>query len=111
MLIEKQKAGTTQAQLSRNQQLLRDREVRKRTGVGKTKRRALILAGLFPEHIKLLNEHGLPGRTSYWLASEIDMWVEQQAAIHRANVAKVASEGLNGWLNQAVKDVGGPHHA
>jgi predicted DNA-binding transcriptional regulator AlpA len=78
-------------------QLLRDAEVRKRTNIGKTKRRALILAKSFPAPIKLLNEHQLPGRTSYWLSCDIDLWLEQQVAAHRERIKKISNNGLNGW--------------
>ncbi len=111
MSIEKLKADVQQALHHRDQHLLRDAEVRKRTNIGKTKRRALILAGLFPAPIKLLNEHQLPGRTSFWLASEIDEWLDKQVAVHRANLAEIANHGLNGWLNQAVKEAAGARHA
>jgi predicted DNA-binding transcriptional regulator AlpA len=111
MPIEELKADTKQSQNHGDRHLLREAEVRKRSGIGKTKRRTLILAGLFPAPIKLLNEYQLPGRTSYWLASEIDLWVERQIATHRANLAEAASKGLNGWLNQAFKDAGGHRNA
>ena len=91
--------------------LLRDGEVRTRTGIGKTKRRALILAELFPAPIKLLNEHQLPGRTSYWVASEIDAWLQDQVNAHRARLVKITNDNLNGWLHQAVNEAKGARHA
>ena len=91
--------------------LLREGEVRTITNIGKTKRRALILAELFPAPIKLLNEHQLPGRTSYWLASEIDAWLQAQVNAHRAHLVKITNDNLNGWLHQAVNEAKGARHA
>ena len=111
MSINKLKADVTQALNHRDQHLLRDAEVRKRTNIGKTKRRALILAGLFPAPIKLLNEHQLPGRTSYWLSSEIEKWVDKQVAVHRANLVEIANHSLNGWLNKPATETEGARRA
>jgi predicted DNA-binding transcriptional regulator AlpA len=91
-------------------QLLRDAEVRLLSNIGRTKRNALIQAGLFPAPIKLLNERSLPGRTSYWLRSEIETWLHAQAQQYRAlqaqrhaELVKIANDGINGWIGQVFK--------
>lgn len=104
MSIEALKAGIQDAPIQKSDRLLRDAEVRSRTSVGKTRRGELMRSGEFPLPIKICG-----GRTNYWLQSDIDLWIERQVVAHRAEederraeIARVANEGLNGWLNQAV---------
>ena len=80
--------------------LLRGAEVQARTQVGKTKRNELIRKGEFPQPIKVCG-----GRTNFWLASEIDLWLQKQVSQHRALLAAIASDPLNGWLNKAVNRI------
>jgi predicted DNA-binding transcriptional regulator AlpA len=77
-----------------NARLLRDTEVQKLTGIGKTKRGDLMRDGKFPQPIKICG-----GRTNYWVASEIEKFIAEQVAQHRAEQAKklaqLASDPFN----------------
>ncbi len=96
--------------LERNK-LLRDAEVRALTKIGKTKRNALMNAGLFPKPVKVLNEHQLPGRTNYWTQGEILDYLQAQINARNQRLAEIANHGLNGLLNQAIKAAEGARHA
>lgn len=109
MSIEALKANVQEALIPKEARLLREAEVKTRTNIGKTKRNELIRSGLFPAPIKILNERQLPGRTSYWLSSDIDTWLAQQVAAHRSRLAETAKDGLNGWLTQAVQSKEAPN--
>lgn len=100
MAIQSSQVGNQDTQTHKDDRLLRVAEVKERTKIGKTKRNELIRKGLFPAPIKILNERQLPGRTSYWLSSDIDAWLTIQAEARRARLAEVAKNGLNGWINR-----------
>lgn len=110
MTIAKIKSDAAQALIVKQERLLRGNEVQELTNIGKTKRNELIRKGLFPAPIKVLNEHQLPGRTSYWLSSSIDQWLHQQVEAHRARLAQIANDGLGGWLNRAVQNAAEARH-
>ena len=78
----------------KNDRLLRDAEVQKLTGVRKTRRSDLMRDGKFPQPIKICG-----GRTNYWLASEIEKFIADQVAQHRAEqaekLAQLASDPFN----------------
>lgn len=57
---------------------LRLPEVKHQTGMGRSAIYAKIKAGSFPAPIKLGK------RTSAWLSSDIDVWIEQQIAASKA---------------------------
>ena len=95
--------------LERNK-LLRAAEVEALTKIGKTKRNALIKAGLFPKPVNVLNEHQLPGRTNYWAQGEILDYLQVQIDARNQRLIEMASQGLNGWLTQAAKSVKGSRH-
>lgn len=99
--------------LERNK-LLRGTEVEALTNFGKTKRGELIRAGLFPQPVRVLNEHQLPGRTKYWTQGEILDYLQAQVDARNKRIAEIAKDGLNQWLTSASaprKSVGGEHHA
>ena len=96
--------------LERNK-LLRAAEVESLTKIGKTKRNALIKAGLFPQPVNVLNEHQLPGRTNYWAQGEILDYLQSQIDARNQRLAEIANNGLYGWLSQAVKEAQEAHHA
>ena len=96
--------------LERNK-LLRAAEVESLTKIGKTKRNSLIKAGLFPKPVNVLNEHQLPGRTNYWAQGEILDYLQAQIDARNQRLSEIANHGLNGWLNQAVKEAAGARHA
>lgn len=103
MSIEALKAGVQNA--LKNDRLLRESEVKVLTGIGKTKRGELMGKGEFPQSIKICG-----GRTNYWLASEIDLFIATQVERHRAeqaeNLAKIASDPFNVLMNALVKKPG-----
>lgn len=97
--------------LERNK-LLREAEVKALTNIGKTKRNALMKAGLFPRPVNVFNEHQLPGRTNYWVQGEIIDYLQVQIDARNQRLAEIASHGLNGcWLNQAAKEAAGAGNA
>ena len=91
--------------------LLRAAEVEALTSIGKTKRNALMKAGLFPQPVNVLNEHQLPGRTNYWAQGEILDYLQAQIDARNQRLSEIANHGLNGGLNQAVKEAAGARHA
>lgn len=82
--------------------LMREKEVEAATGLGRTVIKGKIKAGRFPAPINQRSALGIPGRTNYWLASEIKAYIDNEVAVHRANTQKTANEGLNGWLTRAL---------
>lgn len=61
---------STSSTPSASVRLLRIDQVRQRTGLGRTATYELIARGLHPSPIKL-------GRSSRWVDSEVDSWVQQ----------------------------------
>ena len=92
--------------LDRNK-LLRRSEVKALTKLGDTKRQELINAGLFPKPIKQMGASKMPGRTNYWTQGDIHDYLEACVAERDKRIAEIASEGLNGWLSQAVQKAAG----
>lgn len=93
--------------------LLNEAETKALTKIGKTKRNALIKAGLFPHPIQQLNEHRLPGRTNYWAQGDILDYLQAQIDARNQRLAEIASLGLNGWLTSLSaqgKSTGGANH-
>lgn len=88
--------------LERNK-LLRGPDVGTLTQIGRTKRSELIKAGLFPKPIKHLGENALPGRTNYWTQGDILDYLQARVAERNKQLAEVANQGLNGWLNRAIE--------
>ena len=86
------------AKVSPPDHLLRGSEVQARTQIGKTKRSELIRKGEFPQPIKVCG-----GCTNFWLASEVDQWLQKQVQQHRTHLAAIASNPLNVWLSEAVQ--------
>jgi predicted DNA-binding transcriptional regulator AlpA len=85
--------------LERNK-LLRSAEVQKLTGIGKTKRAALIRAGKFPHPVQVLNEHGLPSRTNFWTQGDILDYLHAQVDASNKRLAEIAKTGINRYLTQ-----------
>ena len=94
MSINTLKVDVQNALTQKNDRLLRDAEVQKLTGVRKTRRADLMRDGKFPQPIKICG-----GRTNYWLASEIEKFIADQVAQHRAEqaekLAQLASDPFN----------------
>ena len=94
MSINTLKADVQSTLSLKNDRLLRDAEVQKLTGVRKTRRSDLMRDGKFPQPIKICG-----GRTNYWLASEIEKFIADQVAQHRAEqaekLAQLASDPFN----------------
>jgi prophage regulatory protein len=65
---------TTKAKLPANRRVLRETEVRERTGFGATALHDAVLRREFPKPIKLTNS----GRAIGWLEAEIDEWLKQR---------------------------------
>ena len=86
-------------------------EVEAATKLGRTVRTAKIKKGTFPAPTKQRDEHGDWGRTNYWKSSEIQAYIDGEVAAYRAHTEKVAAEGLNGWLNNAVQRARGMRSA
>lgn len=95
--------------LERNK-LFRRNEVKALTKIGDTKRNRLIKAGKFPKPVKHIGENDIPGRTSFWTHGDILDYLEARVAERNKRIAEVATEGLNGWLNQIIKKNGEPSH-
>ena len=109
-LTMKELKSAANTAMERNK-LLRAAEVQALTNIGKTKRNALMKAGLFPQPVNVLNEHQLPGRTNYWAQGEILDYLQVQIDARNQRLTEITSHGLNGWLNQAVKEAAGARHA
>lgn len=111
MTILEVKSGVRTA-LERNK-LLRSVEVQALTNTGKTKRAALMAAGLFPQPVRVINEHQLPGRTNFWLLGEILDFVQVQIDARNKHLAEIANGGINHWVTNfpvSNKNVGGASH-
>ena len=59
--------------ISKPGNLIRQRQVSEKTGIGKSSIYALMARGLFPQKIILAG-----GKAVAWLESEIDEWITQQ---------------------------------
>lgn len=98
MSINTLKVDVQNALTLKNDRLLRDAEVQKRTGLRKTRRSDLMRDGKFPLPIKICG-----GRTNYWLASEIEKFIADQVALHRTEqaekLAQLASDPFNVLMN------------
>ena len=64
----------------RKEALIREPTVRDRTGLATSTLYLRIREGLFPKPIKLKGD----GRMSVWISSEVDAWITEQIAAHRA---------------------------
>ena len=105
MTINTLNADVQNALTQKNVRLLRDAEVQKLTGIGKTKRGDLMRDGKFPQPIKICG-----GRTNYWVASEIEKFIAEQVAQHRAEqaekLAKLALDPFNVLMNTLAGTTG-----
>ena len=94
MSINTLKADVQSTLSLKNDRLLRDAEVQNLTGIRKTRRAEMMRDGKFPQPIKICG-----GRTNYWLASEIEKFIADQVAQHRAEqaekLAQLASDPFN----------------
>lgn len=86
----------------KNDRLLRDAEVQKLTGVRKTRRADLMRNGKFPQPIKICG-----GRTNYWLASEVEKFIADQVAQHRAEQAEKLAELVSAPFNVLMNTLAG----
>ena len=107
MALKAKASGTAVDQPSGIDRFMREKEVEAVTGLGRTVRNAKIRAGLFPAPKKQLNALGLPGRTNYWQMSDVVRYIAAEVNADRERTARLANEGLNGWLNSAVEEIGG----
>ncbi len=98
MSINTQKVEVQHALTQKNDRFLRERDVQTLTGIGRTKRGDLMRDGKFPRPIKICG-----GRTNYWLASEIEKFIADQVAQHRAvqaeELAQLARDPFNVLMN------------
>ena len=98
MSLNTQKENVQHALPQKSNRLLRDAEVQNLTGIRKTRRAEMMRDGKFPQPIKICG-----GRTNYWLASEIDQFIANQVAQHRAEqaekLAQLASDPFNVLMN------------
>ena len=98
MSLNTQKENVQHALTKKSNRLLRDAEVQNLTGIRKTRRAEMMRDGKFPQPIKICG-----GRTNYWLASEIDQFIANQVAQHRAEqaekLAQLASDPFNVLMN------------
>ena len=98
MSLNAQKEDVQHALTKKSNRLLRDAEVQNLTGIRKTRRAEMMRDGNFPQPIKICG-----GRTNYWLASEIDQFIANQVAQHRAEqaekLAQLASDPFNVLMN------------
>ena len=111
MTITELKSGILTA-LERNK-LLRRAEVQALTNMGKTKMAALMAAGLFPQPVRVIDGHGLPGGTNFWLLGEILDFVQVQIDARNKHLAEIANGGINHWVTNfpvSNKNVGGASH-
>lgn len=97
MTYKQIKSGEIEALALKHERLLRSSEVQRLTNIGKTKRNELMREGQFPTPIKACG-----GRTNFWLASEVEQWIRNQAFAHRRQVSKIVNDPANAFLYQAV---------
>jgi len=67
------------------ERLIRRKEVQDKTGLGVSSIYALMKDGLFPQCINLSE------RRVAWIEAEIDQWVAERVAAHRAAIAEAQS--------------------
>jgi prophage regulatory protein len=67
--------------------IIRKPEVLKRVGFGRTTLQQLVKSGEFPKPIKLA---GPEARAVGWVASEVELWIEQKIAGRDAKIARGA---------------------
>lgn len=65
--------------------LLHLAEVRRIVGIGKSQLYRLIAAGDFPAPVKIR-------RSSRWMSSEVDAWIDAQASLRRAEPLGISTE-------------------
>ncbi|MDK2108350.1 AlpA family transcriptional regulator [Acinetobacter baumannii] len=73
----------SKSQQTENQRLIRRKEVQAKTGLGASSIYALMKTGDFPQCINLSE------RRVAWIESDIDAWIAERVASHRATSAKL----------------------
>ena len=68
-------------QLTENLRLIRRKEVQTKTGLGASSIYAMMQQGTFPKAVNISE------RRVAWIESEVDAWIAERVAKHRANIA------------------------
>ena len=66
-----------------NRRLIRRKEVQAKTGLGASSIYAMMKQGKFPKAITLSE------RRVAWIESDVDQWIAERIAIHKASIAMV----------------------
>lgn len=72
---------TSKNQKIENNRLIRRKEVQEKTGLGASSIYAMMAQGAFPKPLQLSE------RRVAWIESDIDSWVAERIAKHKANIA------------------------
>lgn len=68
-------------QLTENLRLIRRKEVQTKTGLGASSIYAMMQQGTFPKAVNISE------RRVAWIESEVDTWIAERIANHRASIA------------------------
>ena len=68
-------------QQTENVRLIRRKEVQAKTGLGASSIYAMMQQGTFPKAVNISE------RRVAWIESEVDAWIAERVAKHRANIA------------------------
>ncbi|MHA3098801.1 helix-turn-helix transcriptional regulator [Acinetobacter brisouii] len=71
----------SKSQQTENQRLIRRKEVQAKTGLGASSIYALMKTGEFPQCLNLSE------RRVAWIEAEVDQWIAQRIAQHKATIA------------------------
>lgn len=71
----------SKSQQTENQRLIRCKEVQAKTGLGASSIYALMKTGEFPQCLNLSE------RRVAWIEAEVDQWIAQRIAQHKATIA------------------------
>lgn len=71
----------SKSQQTENQRLIRRKEVQAKTGLGASSIYALMKTGEFPQCLNLSE------RRVAWIEAEVDQWIAQRIAQHKAAIA------------------------
>ena len=76
---------TSKNQQNENQRLIRRKEVQAKTGLGASSIYAMMKNGEFPQCLNLSE------RRVAWIESEVDQWIANRIAQHKATIAAVGA--------------------
>ena len=75
----------SKSQQTENQRLIRRKEVQAKTGLGASSIYAMMKSGEFPQCLNLSE------RRVAWIESEVDQWIANRIAQHKATIAAVGA--------------------